>query len=52
MGLAVRQIVVYMWNNFEKPKYSASKTARFALEAHFFRDFTSVFSKITQFIQF
>jgi len=37
-----------MWDNFEKLKYGAtnSKTARFALETHFFKDFTGVSSKI------
>ena len=37
---------------FRKLNLSTSKTARFALETHFFRDFTRVFSKITQFVQF
>ena len=32
-----------MWDNLEKLNYSTSKAARFALETHFFRDFTGVY---------
>ena len=36
-----------MRENFEKHNYSTSKTARFALETHSFRDFANVSFKIS-----
>ena len=41
------QIVIWMRDNFEKHNYSTSKTVRFALETHSFRDFANLSFKIS-----